>query len=76
MARVNRLRFLAIALPVEAPRFAILAVIDDPLGADASGATVTAPLVKTIMESLVVLEGVPPSSPQALGGVMLEEEEE
>ncbi|MEL6381346.1 MAG: penicillin-binding protein 2 [Cyanobacteria bacterium J06626_18] len=61
-------------LPVEAPRFAVLAVIDEPLGADASGGSVAAPLVKTLMESLVVLEGIPPSSPQALGGMSMPQE--
>jgi cell division protein FtsI (penicillin-binding protein 3) len=57
-------------LPVEQPRFVVLAVIDEPAGDDAYGSTVAAPLVKTVMESLVVLEGVPPSSPQALNGVL------
>ncbi len=63
-------------LPVEQPRFAVLAVIDEPLGDDAYGSTVAAPLVKTVMETLVVLEGIPPSEPQALGGLVIPQPEE
>ena len=32
------------------------------LGEDAYGSTVTAPLVKSVIESLVVMAGVPPSN--------------
>jgi cell division protein FtsI (penicillin-binding protein 3) len=38
-------------------------VIDEPQGENDYGSTVAAPLVKQVMESLVVLQGMPPASP-------------
>jgi cell division protein FtsI (penicillin-binding protein 3) len=48
-------------VPVETPRYVVLAVIDEPVGDNAYGSTVAAPLVQKVMESLLVLQGVPPS---------------
>ena len=54
--------FVSIA-PVSNPRYVVLAVVDEPQGENAYGGTVAAPLVKKMLESLMVLEGIEPDSP-------------
>ncbi|MGI0487653.1 peptidoglycan D,D-transpeptidase FtsI family protein [Pantanalinema rosaneae CENA516] len=49
-------------LPIDEPRYVIVAVIDEPQGDNVYGGTVAAPIVKTIMEELVTLGGLPPSA--------------
>lgn len=50
-------------LPLEAPRYVVLAVVDEPQGGLAYGSTVSAPIVKAVMESLVILEKLAPTGP-------------
>ena len=48
--------------PIDDPKYLVLVVIDEPSPFGAYGATVALPVAKEIMESLIVIEKVPPST--------------
>ena len=49
------------SLPVNDPRFVVLVVVDEPQKPFAFGSTVAVPVAKKIIETLLVIEQIPPS---------------
>lgn len=46
-------------IPVESPRYVVLAIVDEPQSG--TGGVVAAPIVKSVLESLIAVEKIPPS---------------
>jgi len=47
-------------LPVNDPKYVVLVVVDEPSKSHAYGSTVAVPVAKEIIESLIVIEKIPP----------------
>jgi len=48
-------------LPVNDPKYAVLVIVDEPSKSYAYGSTVAVPVAKEIIESLIVIEKIPPN---------------
>ena len=52
-------------LPIDDPRYVVLVVVDEPQGGNAYGSTVALPAAKSIIDGLLVIEKIPPSTTPA-----------
>ena len=52
-------------LPIDDPRYVVLVVVDEPQGGNAYGSTVALPVAKSIIDGLLVIEKIPPSTAQS-----------
>ncbi|BAY30290.1 peptidoglycan glycosyltransferase [Nostoc carneum NIES-2107] len=52
--------FLGI-LPAQSPHYVVLALVDEPKGANAYGGTVAAPIVQSVIKALIPIKQIPPN---------------
>tara|TARA_B100000965_G_scaffold242710_1_gene203705 strand:+ start:1561 stop:3357 length:1797 start_codon:yes stop_codon:yes gene_type:complete len=57
----SRICSFVASLPIDDPRYVVLAVIDEPQRPNAYGSNVALPVAKKIIETLLVIEQIPPT---------------
>ncbi|MEN9214107.1 MAG: penicillin-binding protein 2 [Gloeomargarita sp. DG02_3_bins_56] len=58
--RSGKITSFVALFPMPRPEYVVLAVADEPQAGNAFGSTVTAPVVKAVIERLITLDGIPP----------------